>query len=102
MHVTQEQQPTSTQTQWQLRVAEPPTPTPPRPRFARATIRFGRLRMILPNGEERLYGNGKDIEPPVPNGGARRRPSSRQPAPASGRHADHRLRPLPLTLHKGP
>jgi hypothetical protein len=36
--------------------------------FARATIRFGRLRMILPNGEERLYGNGADIDPPVPKG----------------------------------
>lgn len=24
--------------------------------------------MILPNGEERLYGNGQDIEPPVPKG----------------------------------
>ncbi|GBF87498.1 cyclopropane fatty acid synthase [Raphidocelis subcapitata] len=37
-------------------------------KFARATIRFGRLRMILPNGEERLYGNGQDIEAPVPKG----------------------------------
>ena len=41
---------------------------PCRTRFARATIRFGRLRMILPNGEERIYGNGEDIEAPVPKG----------------------------------
>jgi hypothetical protein len=26
------------------------------------------MRMILPNGEERFYGNGEDIEPPVPKG----------------------------------
>jgi hypothetical protein len=25
--------------------------------------------MILPNGEERIYGNGEDIEPPMPKGG---------------------------------
>ncbi|KAI8475498.1 MAG: cyclopropane fatty acid synthase [Monoraphidium minutum] len=37
-------------------------------KFARATIRFGRLRVILPNGEERLYGNGEDIAAPVPKG----------------------------------
>lgn len=37
-------------------------------RFARATIRFGRLRMILPNGEERFYGDGSQLDPPVPAG----------------------------------
>jgi hypothetical protein len=29
--------------------------------------------MILPNGEERIYGNGEDIEPPMPKGEAPRR-----------------------------
>ena len=34
-------------------------------RFARMAISLGSLRLILPNGEERLYGS-KDPLPPVP------------------------------------
>jgi hypothetical protein len=38
-------------------------------RFAKAAISIGQLRLILPNGEERLYGGGPDTVPaPMPEG----------------------------------
>jgi hypothetical protein len=37
-------------------------------RFAKAAIQFGRLRVILPNGDEACYGSGDGIEAPVPEG----------------------------------
>lgn len=40
-------------------------------RFARRAISLGRLRFILPNGEELVYG-GEPSEAPIPPDGARR------------------------------
>lgn len=40
-------------------------------KFARAAIRTGRLRLILPSGEELVYGDASKTEAPVPKGGCR-------------------------------
>ncbi|KAL4447595.1 hypothetical protein ABPG75_004814 [Micractinium tetrahymenae] len=37
-------------------------------KFARAAIRTGRLRLILPNGEELVYGDASNTAAPVPKG----------------------------------
>lgn len=44
-------------------------PTSHAARFARASLKVGRLRLILPNGEERHYGGDEASVPaPVPAG----------------------------------
>lgn len=37
-------------------------------RFARAAIKVGHLRVILPNGEELSYGDPATCQPPVASG----------------------------------
>lgn len=38
-------------------------------KFARAAIRTGRLRIVLPSGEELVYGDAGKTAAPVPKGG---------------------------------
>jgi hypothetical protein len=45
-------------------------------KFAGAAIKTGRLRVILPNGHELLYGDAAKVEAPVPKGESETGPSS--------------------------
>lgn len=46
-------------------------------KFAGAAIKTGRLRVILPNGHELLYGDAAKVEAPVPKGESETGSSSR-------------------------